>query len=96
METNQKRQTVTVQAVKVDRQGRALIPKAFRKGLDVEGGGEIIMRLENAQVVLESKQAAVERLQARFAHLGGHVVDELIEERREEAKRETAEIEGNT
>ena len=92
MDTSSNPDQNTALPVKVDAQGHTFIPESFRKRLGIEEGGEVLMRLEKGELIVESKQAVLKRLQARFAHLSGNVVDELIEERREEAKREAAEL----
>lgn len=76
------------QNFKVDSQGRALIPKAIREALELKKGDELVGRLEDGRLVLESRQSLLERLQARYAEVEGSMADELIAERREEAARE--------
>lgn len=52
------------------------------------------MRFENEKLTIESRTSLLNRLQARYKG-DTSLVDELIAERREEAQRETAEIEAS-
>jgi hypothetical protein len=49
--------------------------------------------LEDGHLILEKPEIIKHRLKARFAHVpkGRRLADELISERREEAKQETGE-----
>lgn len=76
------------QNFKIDTQGRALIPKTIREALNIGSGDELIGRLEGKQLVLESRQSLLERLQERYKDVEGSMADELLAERREEASRE--------
>lgn len=70
-----------------------MIPARLRAALGVVPGDELLAHAEGERLVLESRAAAGERLHGMFAHLAtdGSIVDELIAERREEARREDAE-----
>lgn len=79
--------------IRIDRQGRAVIPAALRRSLDLEPGDTLAARVENGQLVLEKPDHVLARLQAEFAAAvpaGVSLVDELIAERRAEAAREEA------
>ncbi len=82
-------ETSQPQNVRFDAQGRALIPKGMRDALYIANGDEVVAWLEDGRLVLEPRQALLERLQNRYADLEGSLADELIEERREEAFRES-------
>jgi AbrB family looped-hinge helix DNA binding protein len=72
--------------------GRVVIPAAFRESLGLKDGDVLFARLENGEVVLLTPRAAMLRAQAivrRFVPDDVSLVDELIEERRREAKRES-------
>ena len=64
----------------------------MRHALKLEVGDELIARLEGDQLILERREAVEKRLHQRFAHIAKDVslADELIRERREEAKREAS------
>jgi len=74
-------------------QGRLVIPAALRRSLGLEGGDLLIVRLEAGRLVLEKPEAIKHRLKARFSGLtkGISLADELLAERREEAKGEASE-----
>ncbi len=83
------------QSVKVHlgRQGRLVIPAVLRRSLGFEEGDALIARQEKGGLVLEKPEAIKLRLKARFSQVpkDRSLADELIAERREEAKREDAE-----
>ncbi len=75
----------------VDPMGRVLIPAAVRKRLSLEPGTELCLREEKGKLVLQSRQQALREAQAivrSFVPKGVSLVDELIAERREAARRE--------
>ncbi len=76
--------------VRVGPKGRVVVPAPIRKELGIEEGTELMARVEGDGIVLEPRAAALKRLRARFAHIRSDVslVDELIADRREEARRE--------
>lgn len=75
--------------IRFDAQGRALIPKSVRMALSIENGDEVVGWLDEGRLVLEPRQALLARLQARYGDIDGSLADELIEERRDEARRES-------
>lgn len=79
--------------MKVGPQGRIVIPAALRKSLGVVPGDELVARMEGQRLVLESRAAAGARVRGMLKHLATDVsvVDELIADRREEARREDEE-----
>jgi AbrB family looped-hinge helix DNA binding protein len=79
--------------VHLGRQGRLVIPAALRKLLGFEEGDTLVAREEAGRLVLEKQAMVKQRLKARFAGVSKDrsLADELIAERREEAKREVAE-----
>jgi len=74
-------------------QGRLVIPAALRRSLGLEAGDLLIVRLEAGRLVLEKPEAIKHRLKARFSGLpkGISLANELLAERREEARREASE-----
>ncbi len=79
--------------VHLGRQGRLVIPAALRQLLGFEEGDSLIAREEAGRLVLEKQAMVKQRLKARFAQVpkDRSLADELIAERREEAKREVVE-----
>lgn len=77
--------------VRIDRGGRLVIPANFRKALGIENGDEIVLHLEEDSIRLISLQEAVHQAQDKVKKYVPSTVslsDELITERREEAKNE--------
>ena len=79
--------------VHVGPQGRIVIPAHIREALDIRPGQDLIARVEDGRLVLERREQIIARLQDMFtkASRGVSQVDELIAERREEARREAKE-----
>jgi AbrB family looped-hinge helix DNA binding protein len=77
--------------VQLGPQGRVVIPALLRRQLGFEPGDRLIARLEDDRLILEKLETIKHRLKARFAHLstGKSLADELLAERREEAKQDT-------
>ncbi len=72
--------------------GRVVIPAAFRDALGLKDGDVLFARLENGELVLLTPKAAMRRAQEivrRFVPDNVSLVDELIEDRRREAMRES-------
>ena len=77
--------------LRINENGRVVIPAAFRKALGIRAGDEIILRLDEDEVRITTLKKRIERAQAharRYLKPGVSIVDEFIEERREAAKRE--------
>lgn len=80
--------------LRVDERGRVVIPVEARKHLGLGEDDRIILRLEpNGTVTLFGLRKQVRELQGMFADLdpGTSWSEELIEERRKEARREAEE-----
>ena len=77
--------------VKVDAQGRVLIPAELRQELGIEPGDTLTLSSEDGQLSLltfEQGMRRVRELASSYVTDGRSVVDEFIAERREEASRE--------
>jgi bifunctional DNA-binding transcriptional regulator/antitoxin component of YhaV-PrlF toxin-antitoxin module len=75
----------------VGSEGRVVIPAPYRRLLGVDGGGHVLMILEDGEVRLIGRDAAIRRAQAllaRYAPKSGRASEELIADRRAEAARE--------
>ena len=71
--------------------GRVVIPVEYRRLLGLEPGDEVIIRLENDELRILSRAAAVRRAQAivrLHAGEGRSLVDEMSAERRLKAENE--------
>lgn len=76
---------------KLDQNGRVVIPASFRQALGVEAGDDVVLRLEEGELRITTQQARIQRAQRRaerYVKRGRSVVDDLLEQRRQEAARE--------
>src|SRR5580704_5555619 len=76
---------------RVNENGRVVIPSAFRKALGIEIGDEVVLRVEDDELRITTQQRRIQRAQRRarqYVKRGTSLVDELLAERREAAKRE--------
>jgi len=81
----------TATKLKVNENGRVVIPAEFRKALGIHAGDEVLVWMEDDEVRMTTMRKRIERAQQRARkHVkpGVSLVDELIAERREAAKRE--------
>lgn len=88
--------SISVKA-KVNDQGRIVIPVAIRREMDLKPGETVLMEIEDGVLRIESHRARIRRIQEEFkqyATPGTLASDELIAERREEARREMEEAFG--
>jgi len=70
-------------------QGRLVVPAAIRKALGIEAGESLVARVEDRRLVIEKAESVERRVRARFQKVKSRsLADELIAERREEARRE--------
>jgi AbrB family looped-hinge helix DNA binding protein len=76
--------------------GRIVIPAEMRKELGLRAGESVFLDVEDGALRVESYSARIRRIQNEFAEYiqpGRLLSDELIAERREEARREMEEFE---
>lgn len=79
--------------VKISKQGRLVVPVELRRELGIVGEDDLVASVEEGKLVLKRRQAILEELWAMFADVEGSLADELIAERREEARKESEETE---
>ncbi len=82
---------VRPETVIVGPDGRIVIPVQYRRALQIEPGDEVRLKMENGELRIIGRKAAVEQAQAlvrKFVPEGVSLSDELIAERRAEAARE--------
>jgi AbrB family looped-hinge helix DNA binding protein len=75
--------------------GRIVIPAAIREEMGFAPGDTLLMDVEDGVLRIESYPARIRRIQrevAKYVKPGVLASDELIAERREEARREEAEL----
>jgi AbrB family looped-hinge helix DNA binding protein len=77
--------------LRINENGRVVIPASFRKALGINPGDEVILSLEEDELRITTMKRRIERAQRhvrKYVKPGVSLVDELIAERREAAKRE--------
>jgi AbrB family looped-hinge helix DNA binding protein len=77
--------------MRVNENGRVVIPASYRKMLGIKAGDEVILRMEDDELRITTMRRRIERAQRRirkYVKPGVSLADELIAERREAAKRE--------
>lgn len=83
--------TILRAVVRVDAQGRLLVPKELRDAIDMRPNENVTLLVEDGELVVLTVTAATRRIReiaAPYATPGRSLVDELIAERRAEAERE--------
>ena len=76
---------------RVNQNGRIVIPASYREALGIKAGDEVILRMEDDELRITTMKRRIERAQRlvrKYVKPGDSLVDELIAERREVAKRE--------
>jgi len=76
---------------RINENGRVVIPAPFRKALGMNIGDEVVLRLEDDELRILTVKRRLERarqLVRKHVKPGTSLVDELIAERREAARRE--------
>ncbi|MBJ7521471.1 MAG: AbrB/MazE/SpoVT family DNA-binding domain-containing protein [Solirubrobacteraceae bacterium] len=76
----------------LSKHGRIVIPAAIRRELGMREGDRLAIRVDRGRLVLVPDRANVESLRGMLRDLApeGGVVEELLAERREQARREDA------
>jgi AbrB family looped-hinge helix DNA binding protein len=77
--------------MRVNENGRVVIPASYRKALGINVGDEVVLRIEDEELritTLKRRLAQAQRRVRRYVKPGRSLADELIAERREAAKRE--------
>ncbi|MBX6423472.1 AbrB/MazE/SpoVT family DNA-binding domain-containing protein [Thermosulfurimonas sp. F29] len=76
--------------VRLDKQGRIVIPAKLRQTVELRPGDPLIVRVEGGRIILERKEAILERVKQRFAAVPPEVdlAEELIAERNAEVRQE--------
>jgi len=76
---------------RINENGRIVIPASFRRALQMQAGDAVVLRIENDELritTLRQRLAKAQRLVRKHVAANTSLVDELIAERREAAKRE--------
>ncbi|PSB34752.1 AbrB/MazE/SpoVT family DNA-binding domain-containing protein [Chlorogloea sp. CCALA 695] len=73
--------------IRVNEQGKVVIPANLRQELGLVSGSKLIVHLEGRRIVLEQPEDVFRRLRSTF-NSPKSLVDELVEERPTEARHE--------
>lgn len=80
------------ETVVVGRQGRVVLPAAIRRDMGIGEGDRLSVERDGERLVLVPQVGEVARIRGMFQHLGdGHVVVDLLADRRREAAGEADE-----
>ena len=77
--------------LRVNENGRVVIPAALREALGIKVGDEVVLRVQDGELRITTQQSCIQRAQRRarqYVEPGTSLVDELLAERREAAKHE--------
>ena len=77
--------------LRVNENGRVVIPASFRKALGINPGDEVVLRIEDDELRITTQKKRLERarrLIRKYIKPGQSLVDELIAERRQAAAKE--------
>ena len=76
--------------IAVGPQGRLVIPSEIRRQLGIAPGDVLVAIVEDQRLLLEKREAVLQRIRRRFAHIpaGVSLADEVMAERRAESRRE--------
>ena len=77
--------------IRINENGRVVIPASFRKALGIQCGDEIVLRVVDHELRITTLKNRVARAQqhiARYLGKGGRLSEELIADRRAESRRE--------
>lgn len=80
--------------VRVNAQGRIVLPAEFRRALGIAPGSEVVISLDGDRLVIETPAGLLAAIQKLTSHidLERSLVDELIADRRAAARREAEEM----
>jgi len=82
---------------RINENGRVVIPAVIRRQMGLKAGDAVVMEVEDGVLRIESHRARIRRIQESLGRLippGRCLSDELIADRREEARREMEEALG--
>lgn len=82
---------MSIAYVKIGSNGRLVIPASLRKEAGIDSSQPYVIRVEGSSLVIEHQQQNLDRIRAlvrRYVPEGVSLSEELIAERREEAKHE--------
>lgn len=75
-------------SVALGQNGRVVIPANIRKQMNLQQGQRLRLMLDGDQLILKKTTDIISKLQNRFSSVPESLANELIAERRQEAKQE--------
>jgi AbrB family looped-hinge helix DNA binding protein len=82
---------ITENLTRVNENGRVVIPASFRRALGIQSGDTVVLRIEDNELritTLRQRLAKAQQIVRKHVPSAISLVDELIAERREAARRE--------
>ena len=76
--------------IEVGHKGRVVIPAAVRRELGIEAGTRLAVLIDEGAIVLVPRESVEDRLLALFKGVQTSLSEELLEERRAEAARDSS------
>ena len=76
------------QTLKIDNNGRIFIPAEVRNELALQKGAVVVSWVEDGQLIIKSREAFIKHVREKYRGGSGHEVENFIQERRLEAKKE--------
>jgi len=73
--------------VTVNARGGITLPLEMRRALELEKGDLVLLTLEDGKITLESQQHIHDRIRGKYAMLGVSLMEELLQERRDEVAK---------
>jgi len=70
-------------------QGQIVIPEELQKALNLKPGEPLVAYIEEDRLILRPRQVVESELWAIFRDVEGSLSEELIQEKRQEAQRES-------
>jgi len=67
-------------AVKVDEQGRMVLPSRVREAFGIKKGGQILMRMDGSKVILEPLSKDVDKKVREWENLSRNLKSEILTE----------------
>jgi AbrB family looped-hinge helix DNA binding protein len=77
--------------IRINENGRVVIPASFRRAMGITSGDTVVLRLDNDELRITTLRKRLKRAQQivrKYVPRTTSLVDELIAERREAARRE--------
>lgn len=71
--------------------GRIVIPASFREALGVQAGDPVLLRIQEGEVRITTRQMRIDRAQRRarrYLARGESLIDDLLDERKRETEGE--------